>query len=207
MFMFKLNRISSAVLVSGAIIANLSLSTCALAAENYIGAGLSAYTRSNVKCGFDDPCERAGTNTGKIYAGHMFDTLPYNGFNITHGIEAMGYQVGANKASYLYRHKQMAGAGESSGVGLLYKLEVSFNNDFSIYSRLGTSYGRSSVKFASGMNESSSSWFAPVVGLGAKYAMTKNISLVADWDRLPSRYNDAHKSVNNMFSLGVNYAF
>ena len=205
--MFKLNRISSAALVFGAILTNLSFNTGALAAENYIGASLSAYTRSTVKCGFDDPCERAGTNTGKIYAGHMFDTLPYNGFNITHGIEAMGYQVSANKASYLYRHRLTAGAGENRGVGLLYKLEVSFNNDFSIYSRVGTSYGRSSVKFGSGISESSSSWFAPVVGLGAKYAMTKNISLVADWDRLPIKYSDGHKSVNNMFSLGVNFAF
>ena len=205
--MLKLNRISSAALISGAILTNLSLSTCALAAETYIGAGLSAYTRSTVKCGFDDPCERAGTNAGKVYLGHMFDTLPYNGFNITHGIEAMGYKLGANKANYLYRNTHIAGAGESTGVGLLYKLEVSFNNDFSVYSRVGTSYGRSSVKFASGLSESSSSWFAPVVGLGAKYAMTKNISLVADWDRLPSRYSDGNKSVNNMFSLGVIYKF
>ena len=205
--MFKPNQLSFATVVFGAILANLALSTCALAAENYIGAGLSAYTRSKVKCGFDDPCEKAGTNTGKIYAGHMFYTLPYNGFNITHGIEAMGYQVGANKASYLYKNKLVAGAGESNGVGLLYKLEVSFNNDFSVYTRVGTSYGRSTVKFASGINESSSSWFAPVVGLGAKYAMTKNISLVADWDRLPSRYSDGRKSANNMFSLGVSYNF
>ena len=205
--MFKPNQLSFATVVFGAILANLALSTCARAAENYIGAGLSAYTRSKVKCGFDDPCEKAGTNTGKIYAGHMFDTLPYNGFNITHGIEAMGYQVGANKASYLYKNKLVAGAGESNGVGLLYKLEVSFNNDFSVYTRVGTSYGRSTVKFASGINESSSSWFAPVVGLGAKYAMTKNISLVADWDRFPSRYSDGRKSANNMFSLGVSYNF
>ena len=205
--MFKLNRLSSFAVVSGAILSNLALSTYAFAAETYLGAGLSAYTRSKVKCGFDDPCEKAGTNTGKIYAGHMFDTLPYNGFNITHGIEAMGYQVGANKASYLFKNKLVAGAGESNGVGLLYKLDVSFNNDFSVYTRVGTSYGRSSVKFASGINESSSSWFAPVVGLGAKYAMTKNFSLVADWDRLPAKYSDGNKSVNNMFSLGVVYKF
>ena len=205
--MLKLYRLSTLAIASGAIITSFSFATCAQASEIYLGAGLSAYTRNTVKCGLNDPCEKAGTNTGKIYAGHMFDTLPYNGFNITHGIEAMAYQVGANKASYSYKNKLVAGAGESTGVGLLYKLEVSFNNDFSVYSRLGTSYGRSTVKFASGLSESNPSWFAPVVGLGAKYAMTKNISLVADWDRLPSRYSVGHKSVNNMFSLGVSYKF
>ncbi len=205
--MFKLNRISSIALVSGAILSNIVMSTSALASETYIGAGLSAYTRSKVKCGFDDPCERAGTNSGKIYAGYMFDALPYNGFNITHGIEAMGYQVGANKASYNFQNKLMAGTGETAGVALLYKLDVSFNNNFSIHSRLGTSYAHSSVKFSPDIYESNSSWFAPVVGLGAKYAMTKNISLVADWDRLPNKYSGNHKAVNNMFSLGVMYKF
>ncbi len=205
--MFKLNRISSIALVSGAILSNIVMSTSALASETYIGAGLSAYTRSKVKCGFDDPCERAGTNSGKIYAGYMFDALPYNGFNITHGIEAMGYQVGANKASYNFQNKLMAGTGETAGVALLYKLDVSFNNNFSIHSRLGTSYAHSSVKFSPDIYESNSSWFAPVVGLGAKYAMTKNISLVADWDRLPNKYSGNHKAVNNMFSLGVEYKF
>jgi hypothetical protein len=205
--MFKRNRISSAVAISGAILSNLFLSTSALASETYIGAGLSAYTRSTVKCGFDDPCERAGTNTGKIYAGYMFDALPYNGFNITHGVEAMGYQVGANKARYSYKNKFVAGAGETAGVALLYKLDVSFNNDFSIHSRLGTSYAHSSVKFAPGIYESNSSWFAPVVGLGAKYAMTKNLSLVVDWDRLPNKYSGNHKAVNNMFSLSIEYKF
>jgi hypothetical protein len=205
--MFKRYRISSIALISGAILSNLALSTNALASDVYIGAGLSAYTRSKVKCGFDDPCERAGTNTGKIYAGYMFAALPYNGFNITHGIEAMGYQVGANKASYSYKNKLVAGAGETAGVALLYKLEVNLNNNFSIYSRLGTSYAHSSVKFSPGIYESNSSWFAPVVGLGAKYAMTKNLSLVADWDRLPNKYSGGHKAVNNMFSLGVMYSF
>jgi hypothetical protein len=205
--MSTLNRISTLAIVSGAILTNLSLSTCAFASETYLGAGLSAYTRSKVKCGLDDPCERASTNTGKIYAGYMFDALPYNGFNITHGIEAMGYQVGANRASYTYKNKPVAGTGETAGVALLYKLDVSFNNDFSIHSRLGTSYTHSSVKFSPGFYESNSSWFAPVVGLGAKYAMTKNLSLVADWDRLPNKYSGGHKAVNNMFSLGVMYKF
>lgn len=205
--MFKCYRISTLALVSGAILSNLSLSTSALASETYIGAGLSAYTRSKVKCGFDDPCEKAGTNTGKIYAGYMFDALPYNGFNITHGIEAMGYQVGANKASYSYKNKLVSGSGETAGLALLYKLDVSFNNNFSIHSRLGTSYAHSSVRFAPDMVESNSSWFAPVFGLGAKYEMTKNLSLVADWDRLPNKYSGNQKAVNNMFSLGVMYKF
>lgn len=205
--MFRCYRISSIALVSGAILSNIALSNCALASDLYIGTGLSAYTRSKVKCGFDDPCERAGTNTGKIYAGYMFDALPYNGFNITHGIEAMGYQVGANKASYSYQNKFVAGSGETAGVALLYKLDVSFNHDFSLHSRLGTSYAHSSVKFSPDMYESNSSWFAPVVGLGAKYAMTKNLSLVADWDRLPNKYSGNHKALNNMFSLGIMYKF
>ncbi len=205
--MFKRYRISSIALISGAILSNLALSTDALASDVYIGVGLSAYTHSKVKCGFDDPCERAGTNTGKIYAGYMFDALPYNGFNITHGIEAMGYQVGANKASYSLQNKLVAGAGETAGVALLYKLDVSFNNDFSLHSRLGSSYAHSSVKFSPDIYESNSSWFAPVIGLGAKYAMTKNLSLTADWDRLPNKYSGNHKAVNNMFSLGVMYKF
>ena len=205
--MFKCYRISTLALVSGAILSNLLLSSSALASETYFGAGLSAYTRSKVKCGFDDPCEKAGTNTGKIYAGYMFDALPYNGFNITHGIEAMGYQVGANKASYSYKNKLVAGAGETAGLALLYKLDLSFNHNFSVHSRLGTSYAHSSVKFAPDIYESNSSWFAPVFGLGAKYEMTKNLSLVADWDRLPNKYSGNHKAVNNMFSLGVMYKF
>lgn len=205
--MFKLKRASSVAVAALATFTTLSFTSSALAAETYVGAALSAYTRSSLPCPVNASCERSGATSGKIYTGYMFDALPYNGFNITHGIEAMEYQIGTSKTAYGYKNGHIPGYAETAGVALLYKLEVSFNNDFSVMSRLGTSYAHNSIQYSDGDVNANTSWFGPVVGLGAKYALTKNLSLVADWDRLPVKYNGGPKAANNMFSIGVSYKF
>jgi opacity protein-like surface antigen len=65
------------------------------------------------------------------------------------------------------------------------------------------------MKFGDGSRDANSAWFLPTVGLGMRYNLTKNVSLTADWDRLPVTYTKlTSQRVNqSMYSLGVAYKF
>jgi Outer membrane protein beta-barrel domain len=216
--MSKSMRIAPVALTAISTLIALAFTSSAFAGEPYIGAALSAYTDTNLNCIAGASCERAGNDSGKIVAGYMFNALPYNGFNITHGIEAMRYRIGTTKAAFAGEHGLVAGAVDTSGFSVMHKMEFNFEN-VAVYTRLGIGYASGTITYAdpaSAPRDARMSAIAPyfgsgelvpVIGLGARYCLTKNISLTADWDRLPVTYNRHDKNVNNMFSLGVLYKF
>jgi hypothetical protein len=216
--MSQFSRIAPVALAAISTLITLASTFSAFAGEPYIGAALSAYTGSNLNCISGAACERAGNDSRKIFTGYMFNALPYNGFNITHGIEAMRYRIGTTKAAFAGTHGLVAGAVDTSGFSVMHKMEFNFEN-VAVYTRLGIGYASGTINYtdpASAPRDTrlsafgpyfSSGELVPVIGLGARYCLTKNISLTADWDRLPVTYNRHDKYVNNMFSLGVLYKF
>lgn len=206
--MSTLKRAISATLAITASIGAMAFATNAHAADTYLGAAWGVRTNSDLNCAVGAACERASKSTGKIYGGYTFATTPYNGFNLSQSVEGMLYQIGDTKGSFSTASGLKNGTGKTSGAGIFYKVDMG-TDEFGVVGRIGTSYARGSVDFTSGGSASEKAWFAPALGLGVRYSLTKNVSLTADWDRLPTKYNStsSNKTINNIYSLGVAYKF
>ncbi len=198
----------STIVSIAATVGALAFAGTASAGDTYVGGAWAVRTTNDLNCAAGAACEKASKSSGKIFAGYDFSTTTYSGFNLTQGVEAMAYQIGDTKATFATGAGAKNGTGNSSGTGMFYKLDFG-NENYGFITRIGATYAHSSVDFAAGGRETENAWFAPAVGLGARYSVTKNISLTADWDRLPAKFSSSNseKSVNNMFSIGMSYKF
>ncbi|MDE2428419.1 MAG: porin family protein [Burkholderiales bacterium] len=178
----------------------------AMAPQTYMGLNLAVQSKYDLSCASTSPCDRKANSSGKIFGGYMMAPSLFEGVNVSQGVELMYYKVGNAKALFDSSNGMQAGTGNTKGVAASYVLQANFN-DFSINGRAGVSYAQSKVNYLSGGSSSDKSFFVPVVGLGMRYAITPNVTLNADYDRLPDRFNDKEKGSVNMFSLGVGYKF
>lgn len=176
------------------------------APETYLGFNLAAQTKYDLSCLAGSPCDRKAGSSGKIYGGYMAAPSLFEGVSLSQGVELMYYKAGRAAAGFQTADGAKAGSGDTQGLATSYVLQANFN-DFSLNGRAGIAYGHSRVDFAQGGSSSDKSFFIPVVGLGARYQLSKNLSLNADYDRLPERFTDKEKGSVNMFSLGIGYKF
>nr|WP_314859078.1 outer membrane beta-barrel protein [uncultured Undibacterium sp.] len=206
--MSTFKRTIYASLAIAASLGAMAFSANAQAADTYLGAAWGVRTNSDLNCVAGAVCKRASNSTGKIYGGYTFAITPYNGFSLSQSVEGMLYQIGDTKGSFSTASGLKNGIGKTSGAGVFYKVDIG-TDEFGVVSRIGTSYARGSVDFASGGSGSEKAWFVPALGLGLRYSLTKNVSLTADWDRLPTKYSstNSNKTINNIYSLGVAYKF
>lgn len=176
------------------------------APETYLGLNLATQARYDQSCMAGSPCDRTAGSSGKIFGGYLAAPSQFDSFSLSQGVELMYYKLGLATAAFRSNSGVQAGSGNSKGVAASYVLQANFH-DFSINGRVGISYAQSKLNYASGGSSSDRSFFVPVTGLGLRYALTKNLTLNADYDYLPNRFNDQEKGAAHMYSLGVGYKF
>ena len=77
---------------------------------------------------------------------------------------------------------------------------------FTFKARLGVGYANTTVHYTDGTS-SSVSGLVPVAGAWVSYALSKDWSIHADWDYLPSRPSAAFRTQANTTSVGLSYHF
>ena len=190
--------------ISAAVLALVSV---AASAQNYVGASVGISHNYDLDCVAGATCDRSANSTGKITLGHEFGTTPLWGGDFGGAVEFMGFRAAEAKAGFKNGTGTLAaGSGLSTGLGAAYAMHLAYG-DFAVKTRLGVAYTKGTVDYAFGGSDSNSSW-VPYVGVGASYALNKNVTLDLDWDRLPTRFRDNTDKVNlNMLSLGATYKF
>lgn len=206
--MLTFKRAVSTTLAIAASLSAIAFASSAQAADSYVGAAWGVRTNSDLNCAVGAVCERASKSTGKITGGYNFASTPYNGLTLTQSIEGMLYQIGDTKGSFSTGSGLKNGTGKSTGTGIFYKVDLG-TDTFGVTAKIGTNYARSTVDFSAGGSDTEKAWFLPAIGLGLRYNLSKEVSLTADWDRLPSKFSSSNstKTINNMFSVGVAYKF
>jgi opacity protein-like surface antigen len=205
--MSQIKRIITATLAAAASFSMMGFAANASASDDfYVGGALNARTTNNLKCIAGAKCEKASSG-GKIYGGYTFNVTPVgNGMELKSSVEGSYYQLNNTKTGFSTVTGLKAGSGDTKGFGLAYKADLG-NETFGVTGRLGTNFSKSSVDFASGSSFKDKRYTSLAVGLGARYSVTKNVDITADWDRIPARYSNNVKSVNNMFSIGAAVKF
>ena len=190
-------------IISAAVLALVSV---AASAQNYVGATVGISHNYDLDCVAGATCDRGANSTGKVVIGHEFGNTPLWGGDFGGAVEFMGYRAAEAKAGFQNGTGLVAGSGLSTGLGAAYAMHLAYG-DFAVKTRLGVAYTKGSVDYLAGGSDSSTSW-APYVGVGASYALTKSVDLNLDWDRLPTRFRDNTDKANvNMWSLGATYKF
>jgi opacity protein-like surface antigen len=130
---------------------------------------------------------------GKIYMGGYFS--PYVGAEI-------GY-VDMGDADFA------GGRTSAHGVNLSLVARAPVSERFSIFGKLGTTYGRTRVSAlpGTGVATGSESGWGPAYGLGASWDISRNWSAVLEWERTRFRFAGGDREGVSATSLGVRYNF
>ncbi|MCU6432420.1 porin family protein [Undibacterium sp. Jales W-56] len=178
-------------------------------AQTYAGINFAAQAKYDLSCLGTTSCDTKAKSSGKIYAGYLAAPTLFEGVNVSQGAELMYYKVGSAVATYpasLSNSSSETLLRSTDGLAASYVLQANFN-DFSLNGRAGIAYTRNKVTSSlAGNSTTDKAFIVPVFGLGIRYAVAKNISLNADYDRLPNKFG-SDKGVINMLSLGVGYKF
>lgn len=164
--------------------------------DYYAGAGLGVYNKYSLTCAAGAACDRTADLGGKIYGGADLGSF---------GVEALAFGLKSAQGSLKNGSGlTVPGSVSMSGVGVVGVMPYALG-DFTLKGRLGLGYVRGKASLASGVQDDSS--VRPLVGLGASYALNKQVSLNADWDRFEAKYSGSGKTHANMLSVGVSYKF
>lgn len=178
-------------------------------AETYAGINFAAHAKYDLSCLGTSSCDTKAKSSGKIYAGYMAAPTMFEGVNVSQGAELMYYKVGSAVSTYpstLSTASPETVLRSTEGLGASYVLQANFN-DFSLNGRAGIAYTRNKTNYSDISGTTTDKAFiVPVFGLGVRYSLAKNITLNADYDRLPNKFG-GDKGVINMLSLGVGYKF
>lgn len=197
---FRLQQAAALALLAGAACGG----TAAHAADFYGGVGLGS-ARVGLPCATGQACERSATGSYKAFVGvepteHL-------------GAELMAWRLGDARGSGLLGTNLLPARTTSEGLGLVGVARTQIDA-WTLRARLGVALG---TKSRTELDTSSVGAVAPgsttlrertvIGGLGASYALNKNWSLQADWDRLPARVTTATKAKADLYSVGVSYRF
>lgn len=164
--------------------------------DYYAGAGLGVYNKYSLRCTAGAACDRTADLGGKIYGGADFGSF---------GVEALAFGLKSAQGSLKNGSGlTVPGSVSMSGVGVVGVMPYALG-DFTLKGRLGLGYVRGKASIGSGVQDDSS--VRPLVGLGASYALNKQVSLNADFDRFDAKYSNKGKVHANMLSVGVSYKF
>jgi len=194
----------SAVLVSAAL-----LPKAAYAGDftDPLYVGVSAGVKSNFK--FSNigsaPRDDDAKTTGKIYAGYVFNTSNVGRQPVSHAVELSAYTGKTGDIPFKRGNAVAPGSGEMLGIGLAYAAAYEVAPQISMTGRVGVGYTRSEITYVTGPTQKTND-SSVIFGLGAAYHVNDKLSLHADWDRLPVKF-DTQKDKLNMFSIGARYKF
>ncbi len=187
-------RVLIATLLAGAAAASASAQTNSNP-QPYMGANVSLYSKYDLRCDSGVHCDRKADLGGKIFGGYQFEQF---------GVEALAFGLKSGQGSLKNGNAYEAGSLSQSGLGVVGVLPIS-EGPFTFKGKLGLAYVRGKASLASGVQDKSS--VQPLIGAGVSYAINKQVSINADWDRFQAKYNNGGKSHANMLSMGVSYAF
>lgn len=166
----------------------------------YAGASVGVYNKYSLACGSGVDCDRTGSLGGKVYGGYDFGGYDFGGW----GVEALAFGVKSAKGSVYDGSATVPGSVSLSGAGVVGVLPYT-SGDFTLKGKLGLSYARGKASYAGGVSDKST--VAPLVGASVGYALTKTVSLNADWDQFRSKYASDNRTHVNMFSIGLSTKF
>lgn len=160
--------------------------------NGYVGLNVGRARFSNACGGLGFACDRSGT-AGHIYLGGYFS--PYFGAEV-------GY-------SDLGDVKRAGGRTEADGINLSLVGRVPLSQNFSIYGKLGGTYGRTRVSTAAGsgiVNGKENGWGA-AYALGLSWDIDRNWSALLEFDDTRFRFaGNTHENIRTT-SLGLKYSF
>lgn len=183
---------SLGVALSGAAAAQTSPGT-----GPYVGANINLYSKYSLDCDAGVNCDKTPRLGGKVYGGYDFGT---------YAIEAFAFNAGGAKGSLRDGAISLPGKLRQDGLGVVGVLPFT-TGDLTFKGKLGVAYVRGRASYAAG-GSSSDKAFAPVVGAGISYALSKTLSLNADWDQTRAEYGlHSPRTTVNMFSLGLSTKF
>lgn len=164
--------------------------------DNYAGAAIGARAHYGLDCTANTRCDR-NTSGGKIYFGKQLEK--------NFAAEVMAFRLGSADGAVKNGSATVAGSARAQGLAATGVFSAPLG-DFALKGRLGVGYVRGETDFATGGGTAKSA-FVPVIGIGASYALNQQVSLNADWDRLPAKFGNGSKATTSMLSLGVSFRF
>jgi opacity protein-like surface antigen len=193
---FRLTRSLPATLVALFALAAGS-AHAAPQAETYVGANIGLYDKYDIKCTSGQKCDQTASLGGKVYGG-----INYENF----GVEVLAFGVGKGEGQLRRAGQDAQGNVKIGGLGVVGTLPLRLG-DFTLKGKLGGAYTRGVANYTAGGSESKNS-FGLLAGAGLSYAISKTMSVNADYDHLSAKYNKAGDKTNvNMFSVGLSYKF
>lgn len=159
--------------------------------NGYVGLNVGRSRFSNACGGLGFACDRSDTSA-HIYLGGYFS--PYFGAEI--GYLDLG---SVNRAG---------GRTDADGINLSLVGRVPLSQNFSIYGKLGTTYGRTRVSSAAGtgiVSGKETGWGA-AYALGLSWDIDRNWSALLEFDDTRFRFANTHDNVRTT-SLGLKYSF
>jgi opacity protein-like surface antigen len=160
--------------------------------NGYIGLNVGR-PRYSTPCGntifnCDDP-----SASFNVYAGGMFNSF-------------LGAEIG-----YLHMGDadRAGGTTRAQGINLSLVGRVPVSSRFSVFGKLGTTYGRTRTGAAagSGITGGRDSGWGEAYGLGASFDFTNNWSAVLEWQRHRFHFAGDQRDFVRTTSLGVKYRF
>ena len=184
-----------ASLVATASLALAGTAAAQSSSSAYAGANVGVYNKYSLACGSGAECDRTASVGGKVYGGYDFGSW---------GVEALAFGVKSAQGSVYNGSTTVPGSVSLSGAGVVGVLPYT-SGDFTLKGKLGLSYARGKASYAGGVSDKST--VAPLVGASVGYALTKTVSLNADWDQFRSKYASDNRTHVNMFSIGLSTKF
>lgn len=174
-------------------------SSATLAADYYVGAsiGQSDYRIDTTGASNADTKDTAG----KIFGGVMFTP--------NFGVEASLFDLGTARGSLAVPGVGLATAtAKVQGVGL-YGVAAMPLGSFSVFGKVGGTYARAKTSASGGFGSFSEteSSFQPAAGIGASYAISANLGVRAELERMRVKFAGGEKDDINLMTVGVTYRF
>ena len=174
----------------------------------YVGGGLGR-TEYDIRCRLADKCNLHKTGSGKLYAGFSFAPSDvWHGVQLVSSLEAVAYQSGEVALNGRYQSIVAPLVQSFRGAGLVYKGSIRAGESLSVHGRVGVSHTWGKMEYK-GRPPSSATFgrTAPTAGVGLSYALDRQWSLNADYDRLKVKFDGWPVDTVHMMTLGAGYKF
>jgi OOP family OmpA-OmpF porin len=166
----------------------------------------SWYSPNNAYIGFNagQSSYRQGCGTGTFNCGDKDDAYSIYGGSMLNN--NFGLELGYVNMGDIGRG---GGTTKAEGINLSLVGKLPLSQSFSLFGKVGTTYGRTKVSSlpGSGVTAGNEDGFGLSVGAGVSYDFSERWSAVLQWDRHDFKFAGAGRENINATTLGVKYRF